>query len=132
MTIVPIYQYWRFTHVHHTYCPINLHYDMPNSVVRTNCSIKARNPTGSSMTPICAQADALYLTKFPMVCLIQMKCLLYHKQFSNTYLHTQVPIQVSNKIHMYILQTCKEVFKPQSGYPGCRQTGSFDRCFGIA
>ena len=33
-----------------------------------------------------------------------MKCLLYHNQFSNTYIHAQVPIQVSNKIHMYILQ----------------------------
>jgi len=27
--------------------------DKPNSVVRTNCSIKARHPTGSSLTPMC-------------------------------------------------------------------------------
>ena len=80
----------------------NLHYDMPNSVVRTNCSIKPTNPTGSSLTPTCPDRCFVpeVINKFPVVCLIEMNGLLYHKQFSNTYIHAQVPIQVTNKIHM--------------------------------
>ena len=86
-------------HVRHTYCPINLHYDMPNSVVRTNCSIKPTNPTGSSLTPTCPGRCFVpeVINKFPMVCLIEMNGSLYHKQFSNTCIHAQVPFQVSNK-----------------------------------
>ena len=56
--------------VHVTNFPIKFvqRYVMSNSIVRTNCSIITRSPTGSSLTPTCpGSCLVLQVTEFPII-----------------------------------------------------------------